>query len=107
MPSPPEGYDTPPFPSLNIETLYDQTQDRRYTLYFQEDIWWYTVLWTLIIYLFFHLGAVIIAMFTHSWTKSSWKYIWIVPVTYVLIAGIQAIIAGSIVGLMSVLPLYA
>jgi|SRR5688572_246438 hypothetical protein len=102
MPSPPEGYHTPPFPSLNVKTLFDQTETRQYTLYFLRDVWWYTTLWTLIVYVFFHLGAVLIAMFTHGWTKSSWKYIWIVPVSYLLIAGVEAVISGSIVGVMSV-----
>ena len=99
-PTPPDGYSTPPFPSLNVETLFDTTQNRRYTLYYLRDIWWYTTLWTLIIFLFFHLSAVFIAMFTHGWTKSSWKYIWIVPVSYVVVAGVEAVISGSIVGLM-------
>lgn len=102
MPKPPQGYRTPSFPSLNVKTLFDRTDDRQYTLYYLSDVWWYTMLWTLLIYEFFHSGAVLIAMFTHGWTKSSWKYIWIVPVSYLLIAAIQAVISGSIVGLMLV-----
>lgn len=100
MISPPAGYSTPRFPSLNIDTLYDETDDRRYTLYYIADVWYYTTLWTLIVYIFFHLGAVGIAMFTHSWTKSSWKYIWVVPLSYILVAGVEALISGSIVGVM-------
>ena len=100
--TPPEGYSTPSFPSLNIETLWDDTENRRYTLYYIRDVWRFTTTWTLIIYLFFHLAAVSIAMFTHGWTKASWKYIWVVPVSYLVVAGVEAFIAGSLVGVLLV-----
>lgn len=102
--TPPEGYDTPRFPSLNVKTLYDQTADKQYTLYYVLDVWRFTLLWTLIIYACFHLAAVMIAMFTHGWKKSSWRYLWAVPVIYLVIAGLEAVMAGSIVGLVSVYP---
>lgn len=100
--TPPEGYQTPRFPSLNVQTLYDQTTDKRYTLYYILDVWRFTLLWTLIIYALFHLGAVLTAMFTHGWKKSSWRYLWAVPVIYLVVAGLEAVMAGSIVGLVSV-----
>ncbi|KAI7760392.1 hypothetical protein LZL87_008482 [Fusarium oxysporum] len=46
------------------------------------------------------MGAVLIAMFTHGWKKSSWRYLWAVPVIYLVIAGLEAVMAGSIVGLV-------
>ncbi|KAI6767093.1 hypothetical protein HG531_011453 [Fusarium graminearum] len=98
--TPPEGYQTPRFPSLNVQTLYDQTTDKRYTLYYILDVWRFTLLWTLIIYALFHLGAVLTAMFTHGWKKSSWRYLWAVPVIYLVVAGLEAVMAGSIVGLV-------
>ncbi|KAM5369281.1 hypothetical protein ACJZ2D_009102 [Fusarium nematophilum] len=97
---PPESYQTPRFPSLNVQTLYDTTADKRYTLYYILDVWRFTLIWTIIIYVCFHFGAVLIAMFTHGWKKSSWKYLWAVPVVYVIMAGLEAVLAGSIVGLI-------
>ncbi|KAL6356095.1 hypothetical protein LRP88_09683 [Fusarium phalaenopsidis] len=96
---PPKDYQTPGFPSLNIQTLYDTTSDKRYTLYYVLDVWRFTLLWTIIIYACFHLAAVLIAMFNHGWKKSSWKYLWAVPIIYLVIAGLEAVLAGSIVGL--------
>ena len=98
--SPPPGYHAPPFPSLNVKTLHDDTTDRIYTLYHVRDVWRFTVTWTLIVYALFHLGAVLVAFFTHGLKKSSWKYLWAVPVVYLVIAGLEAILAGSIVGVM-------
>lgn len=97
---PPADYETPPFPSLYVRALYDPTPNKRYSLFHISDVWRFTVLWTLIIYALFHLGAVLIAVSTHGWKKSSWKYLWAVPVVYLVVAGIEAILAGSIVGLV-------
>ncbi|KAI9902549.1 hypothetical protein N3K66_001901 [Trichothecium roseum] len=98
--TPPDSYKTPQFPSLNIKTLYDYSDDRKFTLYYIEDVWRFTVMWTLILYALFHLAAVLIAFFTHGKRVSSWKYLWAVPVVYLIIAGLEAILAGSIVGIM-------
>jgi hypothetical protein len=97
---PPASYRTPLFPSLNVQTIYDTSSDRKYTLYYIDDVWRFTVIWTLIFYALFHLAAVIIALFAHGWRISSWKYLWGVPVVYLVIAAIEAVLAGSIVGVM-------
>ncbi|EHK15574.1 uncharacterized protein TRIVIDRAFT_38082 [Trichoderma virens Gv29-8] len=97
---PPANYTTPPFPSLNVHTLFDATPDKRYTLYYIKDVWRFTVIWTLIVFALFHLGAVFIAMFTHGWKKSSWKYLWITPIVYLGVAGLEAVLSGTIVGVM-------
>lgn len=97
---PPPNYRPPQFPSLNVRQLQDQTPDRNYTLFNTFDIWKFTVLWTLLTYIFFHLGAVLVAFFSHGFNKGSWRFLWVVPILYLLIAGIEAIIAGSIVGLV-------
>lgn len=97
---PPPNYETPAFPSLNVKTLQDLTPNRTYTLYYISDVWKFTVLWTLITYASFHLGAVLVALFNHGLKKSSWRFLWAVPITYLFIAGIEAIIAGSVVGVV-------
>ncbi|RSL61264.1 hypothetical protein CEP54_006313 [Fusarium duplospermum] len=97
---PPKDYQTPGFPSLNIQTFRDTTHDKQFTLYYILDVWRFTLLWTIIIYACFHLAAVLIAMFNHGWKKSSWKYLWAVPIVYLVMAGLEAVLAGSIVGLV-------
>lgn len=103
MPNPsraPANYTTPGFPSLNVRTLYDPTPDKRFSLFYIEDIWYFTTLWTLIMFWVFHMSAVLIAFFTHGWKMSSWKYLWAVPVVYLVTAGLEAVFAGTVVGLM-------
>lgn len=95
---PPEGYRTPRFPSLNVQTVYDRSPTRVYTLYYIHDVWRFTVIWTVIIYVLFHVAAVVIALFTHGRRISTWKYLWAVPIVYIVIAGLQALVTGSIVG---------
>ncbi|KFH48951.1 hypothetical protein ACRE_000880 [Hapsidospora chrysogenum ATCC 11550] len=97
---PPASYRTPRFPSLNVQTIYDTSPDRRYTLYYIDDVWRFTMIWTIIFYALFHLAAVIIATFAHGWGISSWKYFWGVPAVYLVIAAIEAVLSGSIVGVM-------
>lgn len=95
-------YTAPGFPSL-----YWPPQDYSYTLANLSDIWKFTLIWTVIIYAIFHIGVAAIALGMQiGKPRSNWKYLWIVPVTYTLIAGSQALLAGSIVGLMLVFLLY-
>lgn len=101
--SPPVDYKKPGFPSLNVDELADTTPDRHFTLYDIGDVWHFAVLWTLFMYLAFHLGAILIAFYTHSWNKRTWRLLWVVPVVYLFVAAIEALIAGSLVGLMCVL----
>ena len=61
------------------------------------DIWRFTVLWTLIVYGCVHLAASVYAAVVQ---RKNWKYIWMVSMAYIIIAGIEAVLAGSIVGLM-------
>lgn len=99
----PPNYQTPPFPSLNVRNLTDQTENKIYTLYYIGDAWRFTVIWTLIVYALFHLGAVMIALFTHGARKKSWKLLWVTPIVYLTVAGLEAILSGSVVGLVYVL----
>lgn len=54
-------------------------------------------------YALFHLGAVMIALFTHGARKKSWKLLWVTPIVYLTVAGLEAILSGSVVGLVYVL----
>ena len=94
----PPGYTTPPFPSLHVPP-----QDPQFSLYTVRDIWRFTLLWTLILFGLFHLGAAGLALLMQSGkTRVNWKYLWLVPLAYGIVAGAEALMAGSIVGLMSV-----
>jgi len=95
----PLDYATPPFPSL-YWPLKVKPGVANY-LYYAHDIWRYTLLWTLIIFALFHLAAAAFAVFMQLGKgKSAWKYVWLIPLIYALIAGIEALLAGSFVGLI-------
>ncbi|OJD36071.1 uncharacterized protein BKCO1_1300069 [Diplodia corticola] len=89
----PADYETPPFPSLYWP--FPVRGHQAYYLYDPGDVWRFTLLWTLIFY-----GAVHIATSGYAiivqWRN--WKVIWIIPVIFCVIGGIEAVIAGSIVG---------
>jgi len=93
---PPADYVTPPFPSLHWPP-----QDPTWSLYYVSDIWRFTLTWTLLIYGVFHFGAVAVAFAMQTGKpRSTWKYLWTVPVVYAFIAAFEALFAGSIVGLI-------
>ncbi|CAJ2510225.1 Uu.00g061250.m01.CDS01 [Anthostomella pinea] len=93
---PPDGYHRLGFPSLCWPY-----QDKYCALYSVYDSWRYTLLWTLILYALFHLGATGIALSMQiGKRKSVWKYLGAVPIVYALVAGIEALFAGSIVGVV-------
>lgn len=102
MSEPPPNYKTPPFPSLNVHTLSDETDNKIYTLYHIGDIWRFTAVWTAIVYAVFHIGAVMVALMTHGFKRRSWKLLWLAPIVYLSVAGVEAVLSGSIVGLMYV-----
>jgi hypothetical protein len=87
----PPNYTSPPFPSL-----YSPLQSGTY-LYYSNDIWRFTLFWTLIIFEAFHLAASGYAVAV-QWRN--WKLMWLVPIAYLVVGGIEAVLAGSIVGLM-------
>ncbi|EGO57723.1 hypothetical protein NEUTE1DRAFT_81548 [Neurospora tetrasperma FGSC 2508] len=92
----PVGYVTPPFPSLHWPPQRDT-----YSLYDLEDMWRFTLLWTLIIYGLVHLGAAGIALMMQvGKKKSNWKFLWLVPLLYAAVAGAEALLAGCLVGLV-------
>lgn len=92
-------YATPPFPSLYWP--YKAKPGVANYLYYAQDIWRHTLLWTLIIYAVFHLVVAAFAVLMQLGKgKSAWQYVWIIPLTYALVAGVEALLAGSITGLM-------
>ena len=89
----PLSYEPPEFPSLywpfpvrGTQTVY---------LYDSSTIFRFILLWTLIDVIGIHLIAAIYAMLI-QWRN--WKLIWVTPVIFGLVGGIEALIAGSVVG---------
>lgn len=96
----PASYTVPPFPSL-----FWPPQAASVILYELDEMWKFTLFWTMILYGLFHLGAVGVAVLMQGGKRmSSWKYLWLVPLIYAFIAGAEALIAGTLVGLMFVFP---
>lgn len=106
----PIDYVPPPFPSLfwPFEPLRSPAQ----YLYYQDDIWRFTVFWTLLTFGAVHLVTSLWAGFMQlrsSWTRpkkrpkqmgQTFAWVWLIPLVYLVVAGIQAVVAGSIVGLI-------
>lgn len=91
----PINYKTPEFPSL-YDPIPSHHEDAYY-LYYTKDIWRYTLFWTLILYAATHLPVAGCAVLTHCRNRS---VIWLVPLLYSFIAGLEGLLAGSIVGLV-------
>ena len=93
----PPGYTTPPFPSL-YWFVNGKADEPRY-LYRMRDIWRFTLFWTIIIYELCHVAASAYAVIVQ---RRNWKIMWVVPLVYMISAGIEAVLAGTVVGLMYV-----
>ncbi|KAH6654343.1 hypothetical protein BKA67DRAFT_275800 [Truncatella angustata] len=86
----------PSFPSL-----YWPAQSCDHAIYYLWDSWRFTTLWTLILYAIFHMGAAGIALGVQVGKhRSTWKYLWTVPIIYAFAAALEAVISGSIVGVL-------
>ena len=94
-PAPP-NYTPPPFPSL-YSPIHGGSG---VYLYYSSDVWRFTLFWTLIVFQAFHLAASGYAVVV-QW--KNWKLMWLVPIFYLLVGGVEAVLAGSIVGLMYVI----
>lgn len=111
-PEPPH-YVTPEFPSLYWPFPVNGSQ---YSfLYHTSDIWRFTLYWTLIFYAALHSVAAVYAtavqLFGYvggeddrtgkQWRRrqrGQWKFVWIIPVCFAVIGGLEAVVAGSVVG---------
>ncbi|OAX82317.1 hypothetical protein ACJ72_03328 [Emergomyces africanus] len=91
----PLDYKTPSFPSLYVDLGF--YHDGARYLYYTGDVWRFTLFWTLLFYIGAHLSAALWAV-VMQWR--SWKIVWTVPVIYILIAGLEGLLAGSITGLI-------
>lgn len=96
---PPATYVTPRWPSL----YWPPQQDHK-VLYRIGDMWRFTLIWTFVLYAIFHWAAVGIALVAQiGKRRANWKYLWIVPIVYSAIAGVEALLAGSVTGAVLVL----
>ncbi|KAL1977296.1 hypothetical protein VTN31DRAFT_155 [Thermomyces dupontii] len=94
----PLDYSPPPFPSLHIPVIGAIPNNRQ--LYYTSDIWRFTLYWTLIIYGGVHL---VVAVFAVAMQWRNWKslrMLWTVPLVYLTISGLEALLAGSATGLL-------
>ncbi|PYI23637.1 hypothetical protein BO86DRAFT_416485 [Aspergillus japonicus CBS 114.51] len=91
----PINYQTPTFPSLY--ELLPASESRANYLYYTRDIWRFTFYWTFIFYGGSHL---LVAAWAVAMQCRSWKACLAVPAFYLAIGGIEALLAGSIVGLV-------
>ncbi len=109
----PLDYNCPSFPSL-YWPINPSPGDTRY-LYYQSDIWRFTLYWTLITYAGVHLSASLWAVLMQLRSVLATKmkplgepnkirqtlvWVWIIPVVYLVVAGVEAVFAGSVVGLI-------
>lgn len=95
----PLDYTVPPFPSLYIPIIgVPQSQNYLYNL---TDIWRFTLFWTLILYAGTHA---LVAGFAVAVQWRNYKRMWAVPLIYMLVSGFEALLAGSLVGLMFAVP---
>jgi len=115
-------YQTPPFPSLYWLIGPPDVVHPVY-LYHNKDIWRFTLFWTLIFLEAAHLLVGTYAVIIVWWGgrsdllragqgekrtltgrglggRGKLKVLWIVPVVYGVVAGVQAVLAGSVIGLM-------
>ncbi|KAL3477358.1 integral membrane protein [Aspergillus californicus] len=89
----PINYVTPAFPSL-----YDPFPGRSnvaFYLYHTKDIWRFTLYWTMIFYASCHLAVAACALVMQG---RNWRVCLAVPVVFAVVGGLEAVLAGSIVG---------
>lgn len=89
----PPNYETPGWPSLYWPLPTSVSQP--HYLYYPGDIWRFTLIWTL---LFFGAMHMVVALWACAIQWRNWKVIWIAPIVYAVVGGIEGMIAGSIVG---------
>ena len=91
----PQGYEPPSFPSLYWP--YRPLEQPAAYLYYTKDVWRFTLFWTLIVYVAFHFAA---SGYATAIQWKNWKLMWLVVIVYLVVSGVEALLAGSVVGLM-------
>ena len=91
----PVDYITPDFPSL-YWPFEPRSRPPAY-LYYTSDVWRFTILWTLIVYAAVYFTASVYAVFVNM---KHWKFLWMIPLVYAFVGGLEAVLAGSFVGLV-------
>jgi len=109
----PLDYNRPSFPSLYWPI--DPSPNAPRHLYYQSDIWRFTLYWTLLTYGAVHLSASLWAVLMQLRSVLATKtkplvepnkfrqtllWVWMIPVGYLIVAGMEAVFAGSVVGLI-------
>ncbi|KXL46541.1 MAG: hypothetical protein FE78DRAFT_70042 [Acidomyces sp. 'richmondensis'] len=89
----PQGYEPLPFPSLYWPFPVQGPQNRY--IYDAYEMWKFSLYWTLICIGGVHVVA---AAYAVAMQHQNWKAIWVVPVVYLVIGGIEGLIAGNVVG---------
>lgn len=89
----PNDYTVPEFPSLYWPLPVGVQQ--AYYLYNPSDIVRFTVYWTLLLAGGIHL---IVALWACMIQWKNWKLIWIAPLLFTILGGIEALVSGAIVG---------
>ena len=91
----PSNYTTPAFPALYwpVSALPGEPQ----YIYDVADAWRFTLFWTIIIFEAFHLAA---SGYACAVQWKNWKIMWMVLLLYMAVSGVEALLAGSVVGLM-------
>ncbi|RHZ72062.1 hypothetical protein CDV55_108047 [Aspergillus turcosus] len=92
----PINYQTPPFPAL-YDPVPTHHPPQVYYLYYTRDIWRFTLYWTFIFYAASHLAVAACAVVTQG---RNWRVCLAVPLVFSVIAGLEALLAGSIIGLI-------
>ena len=64
-------------------------------LYSSSAIYRFTVLWTLVLFGAAHLAC---AGYALAAQRQHWRVVWAVPVVYAVVGGMEAFVAGSVVG---------
>lgn len=89
----PLSYSPPAFPALYWP--FPVSGEQTNYLYDAWSMFRFTLLWTLIDVIGIHLVAAGYAMMV-QWRN--WKFIWITPIVFGIIGGIEALISGAVVG---------
>lgn len=90
------NYVTPSFPSLYGQPINPAPGHSTFLINII-DIWRFTLYWNLIFFVAVHLA---VALYAVVILRRNWKVVVFVPITFLVLSGLECVIAGSIVGLM-------